>query len=148
MATGTALQPQKKSKHSHYLLAGVPILVASVLVQMPAASPVDFPAIHAKQDQLKITSLSAWGKPYTPPASAPVNPNVDLTATPLDQVRLMSGEVFFNRLARILVDNPRCIPFNEPKMQCFIAASHYFSLSLNEQTLGPDRGYETVGTHF
>jgi hypothetical protein len=31
MATGTALQPQKKSRHSHYLLAGVLILVALLL---------------------------------------------------------------------------------------------------------------------
>jgi len=31
MATGTALQPQKKSKQSHYRLAGVLILAALVL---------------------------------------------------------------------------------------------------------------------
>ena len=43
--------------------------------------------------------LSAWGKPYTPPANVPVDPNVDLTLTPFDQVRLMTGEMFFERLA-------------------------------------------------
>jgi hypothetical protein len=79
---------------------------AWVLVQMSAASPADFPAIHTKQDQLKITPLSAWGKPYSPPATVPVNPNADVTATPFDQVRLMSGEMFFNRLAKALADNP------------------------------------------
>ena len=36
----------------------------------------------------------------------PVDPNVDLTATPFDQVRLMTGEMFFRRLARLLKDNP------------------------------------------
>lgn len=36
MATGTALQPQKKSKHSHYLLAGLVILVVLVLGWMLA----------------------------------------------------------------------------------------------------------------
>ncbi len=46
-----------------------------VLIQMSAGSPADFPAINAKQDQLKITPLSAWGKPYTPPATVPVNPD-------------------------------------------------------------------------
>ena len=81
---------------------------AWVLVQMAAASPADFPAIHEKQDQLKITPLSAWGKPYTPPTNVPVDPNVDLTATPFDQVRLMTGAVFFDRLAKALVDNPPC----------------------------------------
>ena len=79
---------------------------AWVLVQMAAGSPADFPAIHAKQDQLKITPLSAWGTPYAPPAQVAVNPNVDLTATPFDQVRLMTGATFFARLAKILQDNP------------------------------------------
>jgi hypothetical protein len=64
---------------------------AWVLIQMAAGSPKDFPAIHALQDQLKVTPLSAYGKPYSPPASVPVDPNVDLTATPFDQVRLMTG---------------------------------------------------------
>jgi len=79
---------------------------AWVLVQMAAASPADFPAIHEKQDQLKITPLTAWGKPYTPPTNVPIDPKVDLTATPFDQVRLMTGAVFFDRLARLLVENP------------------------------------------
>lgn len=78
---------------------------AWVLVQMSAGSPSDFPAIHALQDQLKITPLSAYGKPYTPPARVPVDPNVDLTSTPFDQVQLMTGERFFQRLARALKDN-------------------------------------------
>ena len=79
---------------------------AWVLVQISAASPADFPAIHALQDQLKITPLSAWGKPYAPPASVPVDPNVDLTATPFDQVNIMTGEMFFRRLTKLLKDNP------------------------------------------
>lgn len=79
---------------------------AWVLVQMSAESPADFPPIHAKQDQLRITPLSAWGTNYTPPANVPVNPDVDLTATPFEQVKLMTGEVFFNRLAKVLADNP------------------------------------------
>jgi hypothetical protein len=77
-----------------------------VLVQMSAASPADFDAIHVKQDQLKITPLSAWGTNYTPRTNVPVDPNVDLTATPANQVNLMSGATFFNRLAQLLVDNP------------------------------------------
>jgi len=79
---------------------------AWILVQISAATPADFPAVHALQDKFKITPLSAWGKPYEPPATVPVNPNVDLTATPFDQVRLMTGEMFFRRLAVLLKDNP------------------------------------------
>lgn len=79
---------------------------AWVLVQMSAGSPKDYPEIHALQDQLKITPLSAWGTPYTPPATVPVDRTVDLTATPFDQVRLMTGATFFARLAQVLADNP------------------------------------------
>ena len=79
---------------------------AWVLVQMSAASAQGLPEIHALQDQLKITPLSAWGNPYTPPATVPVDPNADLSATPYDQVRLMTGEMFFKRLAALLKDNP------------------------------------------
>lgn len=77
-----------------------------LLVQMAAAGPQDFPAIHKLQDQLQLTPLSAWGKPYSPPDNVPVDPDVDLTATPYDHVRLMTGEMFFERLAMLLKDNP------------------------------------------
>ena len=79
---------------------------AWVLFEMAANGPQDFPKIHALQDQLKITPLSAWGKPYTPPSNVPVDPTVDRTATPYDQVRLMTGEMFFKKLAILLKDNP------------------------------------------
>lgn len=83
-----------------------PTRFAWVLVQMAAAGPQDFPEVHTLQDQLLITPLSAWGKPYQPPNDVPVDPAVDLTATPYDQVRLMTGEMFFKRLAGLLTDNP------------------------------------------
>lgn len=79
---------------------------AWVLVQIACASPKEYPEIHALQDQLKITPLSAWGNPYTPPDNVPVDHTVDLTGTPYDQVRLMTGEMFFRRLAKALKDNP------------------------------------------
>lgn len=76
------------------------------LVQMAAAGPQDFPVVHKLQAQLKLTPLSAWGKPYAPPDNVLVDPNVDLTLTPFDAVRLMTGEMFFSRLAQLLADNP------------------------------------------
>jgi hypothetical protein len=79
---------------------------AWVLVQMSAAGPQDFPEIHSLQDQLQVAPLSAWGKSYTPPNDVTINPAVDLTATPFDQVRLMTGEMFFKRLATLMKDNP------------------------------------------
>jgi hypothetical protein len=73
---------------------------------MAAAGPQDFDAIHVLQDKLQVTPLSAWGKPFTPPSNVPIDPAVDLTATPYDQVRIMTGESFFKRLAFLLKDNP------------------------------------------
>jgi hypothetical protein len=79
---------------------------AWVLVQIAAADAKDFPEIQALQDELQITPLSAWGTGYTPPAEVPVDPAVDTTVTPFDQVRLMDGPTFFQRLAAALKDNP------------------------------------------
>jgi len=79
---------------------------AWVLVQISAKSPEEFPAINAIQDQLKVTPLSAWGRPYMPPDNVPVDPAVDTTSTPFDQVRLMDAATFFNRLAHVMKDNP------------------------------------------
>jgi hypothetical protein len=79
---------------------------ASILVQIACESPKEFSEINKLQDQLQLTPLSAWGKPYSPPETVPIDPSVDLTATPYDQVRLMTGEMFFTRLAAALKDNP------------------------------------------
>jgi hypothetical protein len=77
-----------------------------MLVELAASSAADYPAIHAVQDKFKITPLSSWGKPYEPPATVPVDPSVDLSATPYDQLRLMTGEMFFKKLAELLKENP------------------------------------------
>ena len=79
---------------------------AWVLVQIAAADSRDFPEVHALQDDLTITPLSAWETGYTPPAEVSVDPAADPTATPFDQVRLMDGPTFFQRLAAALKDNP------------------------------------------
>jgi hypothetical protein len=121
-AIGTAGTRTPEVNAGNYLIAGpgwngtVPADIKKVfkcqtryswmLVELSAAGPADYPAIHVVQDKFKITPLSEWGKPYEPPATVPVDPNVDLTATPYDQVRLMSGEMFFKKLAQLLKENP------------------------------------------
>ena len=79
---------------------------AWLVFEQAVSGPEEYPVIGRLQDQLKLTPLSAWGTPYTPPSTVPVDPNVDLSATPYDQVRLMTGEMFFKRLALLLKDNP------------------------------------------
>jgi hypothetical protein len=68
--------------------------------------PKDYPAVHAIQKQYKLTPLSAFGKPYTPPAQVAVDPNVDMKLAPVDAVAQMGTTAFFNRLAELMKDNP------------------------------------------
>jgi len=89
---------------------------AWILVQMAAAGPQDFDEIHGLQDSLKLTPLSAWGKPYTIPAEVVIDPEADTTATPFDQVRLMDGVTFFRYLSRLLKDNP-AYPADAPMLK-------------------------------
>ena len=64
---------------------------AWVLVQTVANGPQDFPEAIALEHEYKLTPLNAWGKPYTPPDNVPIDPKVDTTATPYDQLRLMKS---------------------------------------------------------
>jgi hypothetical protein len=74
--------------------------------QMQADGPRDYDAVNALQHQYKLTPLSAWGKPYTPPAEVAVNGSVDTKTPPLTQVQKMDANAYFSRLARLMKDNP------------------------------------------
>ena len=62
--------------------------------------------MHTIQDGYKLTPLSAWGKPYTPPKDVPVDPNVDMKTPPVQSVAAMGAATFFNRLAMLMKNNP------------------------------------------
>ncbi|AGI24826.1 DUF1254 domain-containing protein [Pseudomonas sp. MT3] len=66
----------------------------------------DYAAVNVLQTKLKITPLSAWGKPYTPktPAVDP-NPGFSMTAKPQDVILGMSTEVYFNKLADLMCED-------------------------------------------
>jgi hypothetical protein len=83
-----------------------PTRYAWLLGQTQANGPDDFAAVNALQAQYKLTPLSAWGKPYTPPDNVPVDAKVVLNAIPPDQVARMDAGTFFNRLALAMKDNP------------------------------------------
>ena len=89
-----------------------PTRYAWLLGQTQANGPDDFAAVNALQAQYKLTPLSSWGKPYTPPDNVPVDPKVDLKVIPPDQVARMDAGTFFNRLALAMKDNP---PYAEDK---------------------------------
>jgi hypothetical protein len=83
-----------------------PTRYAWVLGQTQANGPSDFAAVNAIQAKYQLIPLSAWGKPYTPPAQVPVDTSVDVSKTPPDQVVAMDAGTFFNRLAMAMKDNP------------------------------------------
>jgi hypothetical protein len=74
--------------------------------QMQADGPKDYDVVNALQKQYKLTPLSAWGKPYMPPAQVPAATGVDVETPPLTQAQRMDATAFFGRLARLMKDNP------------------------------------------
>ena len=68
-------------------------------------SPDDYAAVNAIQAQYKLTPLSAWGKPYTPPDGV-VNPAWDTKDPVRDQVDAMDGATYFGLLAELMKTNP------------------------------------------
>ncbi|MDA8486277.1 DUF1254 domain-containing protein [Pseudomonas resinovorans] len=65
----------------------------------------DYAAVNALQAQLKLTPLSAWGKPYTPKAPAvDPNPGFSMTDKPQEVILGMSTETYFNKLADLMCE--------------------------------------------
>ncbi|WP_448680664.1 DUF1254 domain-containing protein [Pseudomonas nicosulfuronedens] len=63
----------------------------------------DYKAVNALQAKLKLTPLSAWGKPYTPKAPAvDLNPGFSMTDKPQEVILAMGTEGYFNKLADLM----------------------------------------------
>ena len=67
--------------------------------------PKDYAAVHKVQDGYKLVPLSAFGKPYTPPPGT-VDPAIDMKTPPVEQLKKMTAEAFFTRMAMLLKANP------------------------------------------
>ena len=65
----------------------------------------DYKAVHAMQDAIGLVPLSAFGKPFTPPAGK-VDPSIDMKTPVRDQVNGMSAADYFTLLAKLMKDNP------------------------------------------
>jgi hypothetical protein len=67
----------------------------------------DYPAVHAIQDQYRLTPLSAWGKDYVPPQNLPVENGIDTKTPPFEQLAAtMDAGSFFSRLNALMKANP------------------------------------------
>ena len=74
--------------------------------QMLSNGPADYDIVNALQKQYKLTPLSSWGKPFTPPSVVPVHPTADTRTQPIEQIRKMDAATFFSLFAKLMKDNP------------------------------------------
>lgn len=68
-------------------------------------TPEDYAAVHLLQDEISVVPLSAYGKPFTLPASR-VDPSIDMKTAVREQVNALSVEEYFTLLGRLMKDNP------------------------------------------
>lgn len=68
-------------------------------------TPEDYKAVHKLQDEASVVPLSAYGKPYTPPAGK-VDPTIDMKTAVREQVNAMDAAAYFKLLATLMKDNP------------------------------------------
>ena len=68
-------------------------------------TPEDYAAVHALQDQFTLVPLSAYGKPYTPPAGT-VDPAIDMKTAVRDQVNGMDATAYFTASRTIDENQP------------------------------------------
>jgi hypothetical protein len=64
----------------------------------------DYKAVNALQAQLKVTPLSAWGKPYTPVAPPVNKPGFSMTDKPQTVILDMGTEGYFNLMAKLMAE--------------------------------------------
>lgn len=68
-------------------------------------TPEDYKAVHALQDQYKLTAVGVDGKPAVVPPPL-VNPRIDMKTPVRDQVNALGASEYFNLLASLMKDNP------------------------------------------
>ena len=76
-----------------------------IIGRTQADGPKDYAVVNALQEQYKLTPLSAFGKPYTPPPGV-VDPGVDMKTGPVDQLAKKDAATFFTTLARLMASDP------------------------------------------
>ncbi len=68
-------------------------------------TPEDYAAVHKLQDEFKLVPLSAYGKPYAPPAGK-ADPAIDMKTAVRDQVNRMDAVSYFTLLCELMKTNP------------------------------------------
>ncbi|MGB8519359.1 MAG: DUF1254 domain-containing protein [Candidatus Tumulicola sp.] len=97
--------------------------------------PADYNAVRAIQAGYKMTPLAAWGKAPAP-VSVTVDPNVDMTRPPKQQVDTMSGDKYFTYAAELLKRQPPHVT-DEPIVAQLNRLGFVAGHSLNFNALDP-----------
>jgi hypothetical protein len=66
----------------------------------------DYDAVHAMQDQYTVVPLALFGKPNATHEKGVVDPNIDMTTPPRNQIDQLAAADFFKRLALLMKNNP------------------------------------------
>ncbi len=119
-------------------------------------TPEDYEAVHKMQDEVSIVPLSAYGKPYTPPAGR-VNPSIDMKTPVREQVNALDATAYFNLLASLMKDNPPTSadgPILAKMARLGIVPGKAFDPSKLDPTAAkalkdvPKLGFEKIMAHF
>jgi hypothetical protein len=78
----------------------------------------DLKKVAAIQKEYKLTPLSKFGRPYTPPSYVPINPRIDMSRTPRDTVAGLTAGQYYGRLALLMGPNPP-LPADAPLVAKF-----------------------------
>jgi hypothetical protein len=92
------------------LPAGLPALKSPtnlvwILGRTQTNGPQDYAAVRAIQHGYRLVPLSAFGKPYLLPKGA-VDPALNGKVPPVDRLKAMGADAYFNLLARAMKSNP------------------------------------------
>ncbi|MEO3788278.1 DUF1254 domain-containing protein [Actinocorallia sp. B10E7] len=102
-----------------------PTSMVWIVGRVNTAGSKDHPAVHALQDRMYLTPLSAWTgdpKDYTPPARTAASPTGSEAGNiqPVDEIAAMDGTSFFARLNELMVADPPH-PADAPALERFSA---------------------------
>ena len=95
----------------------------------------DYDIVHKMQDEISIVPLSAYGKPYTPPAGT-VNSKQDMKTAVREQVNALSVDDYFTLLAKLLKNNPPADP-DKPMMEKLAKLGIVPGQKFDRSKLGP-----------
>ena len=84
-----------------------PTPVIWIIGRTKTNGPGDYPAVHKIQDAFGLTPLAGWGGARAAaPARVAIDPSVDMTTPPLEQVNAMSAASYFDYAMALLAVHP------------------------------------------